>query len=93
MELNKDVKVASVSNPPHHKPPARSIEEDCDTDSSNILSLVNKLSFQIDEESKTEFFKELEDAIADPENGDEMNYEGLINFFIKHTSTDGKISA
>ena len=89
MESSSD-DIASVSNPPHHiQLPAR---EDCDTES--ILSLINQLSFEIKEESKQKFFNELERILEKEHQKDYGSYySDVIDFFIKHISSEGKISA
>ena len=93
MEESQNVGIASVSYP--HKQPQTTItaQEDYDTDS--ILSLVSKLYFKVDEQNKEQFFKELESVLFDELQKDEteQNYSDLINFFLKHISLDGKISA
>ena len=86
-------KIASVStNPPYHTQPTPK-KEDCDTD--NIISLVSKLCFNIDEQSKAQFFEDLEGVLEEEFQKDESenNYSDLIDFFIKHVSDDGSISA
>ena len=91
MEYTDSVGSASVSNLPHHNQKTTSETEKSDTDS--ILSLVNKLEFNIDEQDKKQFFDELESAIiSELEQEGPNNYNELINFFIKHTKPNGKIA-
>ena len=82
---------ASVSNPPHHQDIS---ESECNG-TDRIISLVNSLTFSIDEKNQQRFFSELETVLTCRVQHDESetNYSELINFFIKHISPDGKICA
>ena len=90
MESSND-DIVFVSNPPHHK---YTKTEYCDTES--IISLINMLKFEIKEENKQIFFDELERTLKrNCENEYETCYikADIINFFMKHISPQGKISA
>ena len=92
MEYINNTSAASESNlPPQTKLPQHSVKNDSDTE--DILSLVNKLKFNVNENDKQQFFEELESVMtSEIEQDDSSNYHELINFFIKHTNSDGKIS-
>ena len=93
MEHMNNVDPASLSNPTYHTQFTSPDNEDKNTDTESILSLVNVLEFNVDEKDKEQFFSELEYAMSSELFEETENYQMLIDFFIKHTNPNGKISA
>ena len=92
MASTNGVESASVSNP---TPLTKYTPTTTEDDTESIFTLVNQLDFSIKEEAKEQFFNELECVLENEYEKDnaETNHSGLINFFIKHTDPNGKISA